>query len=363
MKNLKKILITGIIFSLLPKAVFAYKTSCGNIKGIPEKIPQLTSYIITVMQVAATVILVIIGTIDLFKGITSSNEEEMKKGQQSFVKRLITAALVFFVVLIAKLLVGAIDNKNSGNVISCIDCFISNKCGEKYENEITNSSNLNSLEKITPQKNPNDSKVYKSTPTTKSGTKEKSAKIKNNTLFVGDSRTYAMCNKNKSIGYDLCENNEYIAEIGMQYSWFVNTAIPKVNAKIKSKEYNIVILMGVNGIGTTSSGGKSEAEKYFNKILSLAKNEWKNQTVIFVSVNPCDDRKAAASGYSIKQVGIDAFNNYISNKINDANLSNFKYCDTTSELKMSEIDSGDGLHYNENGYKKIYNTIKNKCLK
>ena len=183
MKNLKKILITGIIFSLLPKAVFAYKTSCGNIKGIPEKIPQITSYIITIMQVAVTVILVIIGTIDLFKGITSSKEEEMKKGQQSFVKRLITAALVFFVVLIAKLLVGAIDNKNSGNVISCIDCFISNRCGEKYENEITNSSNLNSLEKITPQKNPNDSKVYKSSPTTtkskKSENSDKTSKSSN----------------------------------------------------------------------------------------------------------------------------------------------------------------------------------------
>lgn len=102
--------------------------SCGNISGIPRKIPQLTSYIITVMQVAATVILVILGTIDLFKGISSSKEEEIKKGQQVFVKRLITGALIFFVVLVVKLLVGAVADASSSNIVSCMDCFISDDC-------------------------------------------------------------------------------------------------------------------------------------------------------------------------------------------------------------------------------------------
>ena len=141
MKKINKILVLSIML-LFPKVVFATaKVSCGNVTGIPEKIPQLTSYIITVMQVAATVILVILGTVDLFKGITSSKEEEMKKGQQTFVKRLITAALVFFVVLIVKLLVGAISN-STGNIITCVDCFVNNDCKTTEESEITRRARM-----------------------------------------------------------------------------------------------------------------------------------------------------------------------------------------------------------------------------
>ena len=360
MKKLKKILIAGIIFSLLPKAVFAYKTSCGNIKGIPEKIPQLTSYIITIMQVAATVILVIIGTIDLFKGITSSKEEEMKKGQQSFIKRLITAALVFFVVLIAKLLVGAIADKNSGNIISCIDCFISNRCGEKYESEITNSlTNSNSVKKITPQKNPNDSKVYKSSPTTKSGTKEKSIKIKNNTMFIGDSEVALMCGSNY---YNICKTEESLYEGGVGCD-YLEKIKPEVNEMIKSKEYNIVIILGFNGAGKTESSGKSFAESCFARVSKLAQNDWKNQSIIYVSVNPCDDVNAANNGMYITNTAINSFNKTMKSKINSSKLSNMKFCDTNSKVNIKEIDSGDGGHYTKSGAQKIYNIIKNDCLK
>ena len=128
---------------LLPQVVFAVdKASCGEvghggISGIPTKIPELTSFIIIVMQVATAVILIIVGSIDLFKGLTSGKEDEMKKGQQTFVKRLIVGVLVFFIVLIVKLLVGAIANASTGNIISCIDCFINNDCNiyEKEETE------------------------------------------------------------------------------------------------------------------------------------------------------------------------------------------------------------------------------------
>ena len=99
---------------------------------IPAKIPQLTSFGITVLQVVTAVVLVIMGTIDLFKGIAAQKEDEIKKGQQSFVKRLITAALVFFVILIVKLLVGVIANSTtSNNIMSCMDCFLSNGCKDE----------------------------------------------------------------------------------------------------------------------------------------------------------------------------------------------------------------------------------------
>lgn len=108
------------------------KVSCGNIDEIPEKIPELTSFVITVIQIAVPIILVVIGSIDLMKGVVAQKEEEIKKGQQMFIKRLIVAALVFFIIVIAKFLISLVANAtDSANISQCIDCFLSGieNCG------------------------------------------------------------------------------------------------------------------------------------------------------------------------------------------------------------------------------------------
>ena len=118
-----------LMLVLIPNVVFATeKVTCGNVTDIPKKIPELTSFFITLAQVAATVILVILGSIDLFKGLISSKEDEIKKGQQIFIKRIIVAALIFFIVVIVKLLVGIVADSSTNNIVDCIDCFISNDC-------------------------------------------------------------------------------------------------------------------------------------------------------------------------------------------------------------------------------------------
>lgn len=105
------------------------KFSCGNITGIPKKIPELTSYFVTVVQVLVPIVLVIMGSIDLFKGIIAQKEDEIKKGQQTFIKRLIVAALIFFVVVVVKFIVSLVaDSTSSDNISNCIDCFLDGDC-------------------------------------------------------------------------------------------------------------------------------------------------------------------------------------------------------------------------------------------
>ena len=59
---------------------------------------------------------------DLGKAVIAQKEDEIKKGQALFFKRLIAAILVFFVVTIVKLVVGfAADREDA---VDCIDCFI-----------------------------------------------------------------------------------------------------------------------------------------------------------------------------------------------------------------------------------------------
>ena len=126
----KKIFIVFLLMMFIPliNIVAATKVNCGNITNIPAKIPELTSYFITLVQIAVPVILVVMGSLDLFKGITASKEEEIKKGQQLFIKRLIVAALVFFVIVIVKFIISVVADASSANIVECIDCFFSNAC-------------------------------------------------------------------------------------------------------------------------------------------------------------------------------------------------------------------------------------------
>ena len=96
---------------------------------IDERIPEVVSTIINVIKIVVPVLLVIFGMLDLFKGITAQKEDEIKKGQQLFVKRLITGALIFFVFIIVELLVSfAAGSKDNKTIMDCAKCFIKNEC-------------------------------------------------------------------------------------------------------------------------------------------------------------------------------------------------------------------------------------------
>lgn len=110
--------------------ILSAKVRCGNVTKIPAKIPELTSDFVNILMVAVPVILIIMGSIDLVKGIMSAKDDEIKKGRQIFVKRLIAGAMVFFIVVAVKLIVSVVSNNSNNNthIVECIDCFISNKC-------------------------------------------------------------------------------------------------------------------------------------------------------------------------------------------------------------------------------------------
>lgn len=105
------------------------KVYCGNITNIPSKIPKITSDLVKLIQIIVPIILIIAGSIDLVKGVVAQKEDEIKKGKNIFIKRLITAAIIFFVVAIAKFLFSVISNSaTTNNIVDCIDCFVSNDC-------------------------------------------------------------------------------------------------------------------------------------------------------------------------------------------------------------------------------------------
>lgn len=119
------LILIGVIF-LMPNVmaveIQGCKTALPSV-SIDVKIANTVSTVITVIQIAVPVVLVIMGMLDLFKSVYAQKEDEIKKGRQTFVKRLIAAAVIFFVVAIVRLLVSFVAEDSEG-ILSCADCFL-----------------------------------------------------------------------------------------------------------------------------------------------------------------------------------------------------------------------------------------------
>ena len=100
-----------------------------------EVIQNIVSTIILIIEIAVPILLIIFGMLDLGKAVVASKEDEIKKSQQTFVKRLISAALVFLVIFVVKLVINVVASagatgtadigKENGNFWDCADRFIS----------------------------------------------------------------------------------------------------------------------------------------------------------------------------------------------------------------------------------------------
>lgn len=102
---------------------------CGGAWDIPEQIPSLTSFFINALKIATPIILIFISIVSLVKAVAASNEDEIKKAQSKFVKRLIAAVIVFFVIQITQFVVIKVaDEDDVGNIKSCLKCFLNNTC-------------------------------------------------------------------------------------------------------------------------------------------------------------------------------------------------------------------------------------------
>lgn len=88
--------------------VYAAKTSlpgksdlgCNGIFGDPDQANSLASLIkdiLNVFRIVAPVLVIVLGSLDLFLAMSSSSEDKMKKAQSNFMKRIIMGVCLFFV--------------------------------------------------------------------------------------------------------------------------------------------------------------------------------------------------------------------------------------------------------------------------
>lgn len=71
----------------------------------------IVKFIMRVICIIVPIVMIVLGTIDLFKAVTAGKEEEIKKKQKALITRLIAGILVFLVPTIVTVLFNLIGYK------------------------------------------------------------------------------------------------------------------------------------------------------------------------------------------------------------------------------------------------------------
>lgn len=104
------------------------KITCGEAE-IPYMAPKLVHTIYDILKIATPIIIIILGSLDLVKAVIAQKDDEIKKGQQTFIRRLVVGATVFLVFYIVELMIGLIVPRNENlDMWNCVDCFITGDC-------------------------------------------------------------------------------------------------------------------------------------------------------------------------------------------------------------------------------------------
>ena len=133
-KNKLSLLLFGIYASSFGFATVSAKNyeenlvSCGNnfLTDIPNLLPTVISTIYLILQILVPVLLVIFGSIDFVKAIIAQKDDEIKKGQQTFIKRLIAGILTFFVFVFVKIIISFAADDEKTKILDCASCLINN---------------------------------------------------------------------------------------------------------------------------------------------------------------------------------------------------------------------------------------------
>jgi hypothetical protein len=158
-------------------------------------------------------------------------------------------------------------------------------------------------------------------------------------IFVGDSRYVGMKKFAQS-------DDVFIAQVGEGYYFLASN----MNKILEYIDKNSILIVGL-GVNDYASNYKN----YIKVMNELA--DTLDCKVYYMLINPVDEDKEALYGYSATNEMIDKYNALIKAGFN----SKVGVIDTNTYLKEDGFYTSDGLHYDDNTYKKVYNFLKSNA--
>lgn len=100
----------------------AGKVDCNDIfgdKNDPDSLRSIIDEVLLYIRIIIPVLVITFGTVDLAKAVFASKEDEMKKAQKTFVKRVIIGAVFFFIPFFIDMIMSLADIVWSGAYSTC----------------------------------------------------------------------------------------------------------------------------------------------------------------------------------------------------------------------------------------------------
>ena len=85
---------------------------CGDIfgdKDVEGSLAYLINKVLLYVRIIVPILIIVLGMLDLAKAVVASKEDEMRKAQKTFVKRIIIGVVVFFIPVLVNLLMSFAD--------------------------------------------------------------------------------------------------------------------------------------------------------------------------------------------------------------------------------------------------------------
>ena len=158
-------------------------------------------------------------------------------------------------------------------------------------------------------------------------------------VFVGDSRFEAQ--------YRYCGNlgGSYVAKGGLGLDWMKMQLFDIYKMKNKYVIFN----MGVNDL--------DNVENYIAFYNSFPTEFLNSNKVIVMTVNPINDKIAAEKGFPQTNKEVDYFNSKLKNELR----REINILDSNAYMKKTGFETEDGLHYDEDTYRNLYNWEVSEC--
>ena len=159
MKKKKMLFIALFILLIKIEPVSAMKVvNCGGLNEVPYVPLRFVGRVINIIKVVTPIVLIIMGMVDMARATTANSEKDMDASRKRFMKRIVYAVMVFFVISVVQLLFSILQTsvfKNENNLLGCMTCVLGGECDTKdlditsSNSDGSNKSNNSEGEKVT----------------------------------------------------------------------------------------------------------------------------------------------------------------------------------------------------------------------
>lgn len=91
----------------------------------------LLGHFVNFIKILVPIIIILMGSIDLMKAVVAQKDDDMKKTQKMFVKRLIYGVALFFVIAIVQFLIGLVGGDTNNRCFKCVANVDGKECDKE----------------------------------------------------------------------------------------------------------------------------------------------------------------------------------------------------------------------------------------